>query len=296
MAPSADTLGLEYFIPCHDGMSCLIFRLPTFTSRSIADIPMINNLKQYSRFNKNPENTRPLTYGLSILSGHFYWDVWHELPQCHQALQEPSRQPCEPSVFIMGRDPVARVMSYYHQRLFLEETSGFHNRPINSFSKEEWENVIIHQRFARYLDKANTTIMIVDEGMNDASCRAILNLKTTSGVTSDEMQSEIPPAISAEQTQLAIERVRKSVVGVLERWNETLVAVKHWFPWIQINEEGDKLNNNNRKDSAKDLRPELLQVIKDNNQCDIQVYEEMNRLLNLQLESIRGIGFQIPDP
>jgi Sulfotransferase family len=75
-----------------------------------------------------------------------------------------------------------------------------------------------------------------------------------------------------------------SIVGVTERFNETLYLLQKEFRWIDT--EYKKINITKRRPAVTDLDPSLIQLIKENNKLDIQLYEYSKKLLNKRLQAL----------
>lgn len=251
IANSTTRLNASYFIPCYNNVSCMTFDIE-----------------------KNDQGRSDY----SALAGHFFWDIWKTLPA-----DQTDQNIIQPSCFVMTRHPVQRIISLYNQRYFSELQSAYHQRPIDTFSAEEWERILIYQRFARKKED-NVTVIIVDEGMSDAACRAILNLRATTGLVNPS-SIEVPPELTAKETQQAINNVKQCVVGVLEEWEDTVRVINHWFPWISFdNKFGRQLNRGNKGD--KYLRKELMEVTIRNNPCDMALHQAMLEQFELQKKVI----------
>jgi hypothetical protein len=152
-------------------------------------------------------------------------------------------------------------------------------------SPEELKNVALVEREGKYKED-NVTMIILDEGMSDATCRALLNQKATAGKIVGKDEIVVPPMLSEDASDFAKTRLRKCVVGLVERMDETRRVVAEWFPWIRnIFEEKQKLMQiYSNKETALELRKDLRDVLLEVNPCDMQLYEEMVRLFMTELE------------
>lgn len=72
-----------------------------------------------------------------------------------------------------------------------------------------------------------------------------------------------------------------SVIGVTERFNETLCVLKNNFGW-RINTY-KKENVTKNRPAIKDISKEIIEIIKIKNQLDIELYEFANNLLDKQI-------------
>lgn len=259
---------LESFVPCFGDISCLTFDIPdTFSRDSI-----------------NPSTNRDRN--ISVVAGHFYWNVWSKLPSC-RASSLHNKSECVPSCFVMNRNPITRVISYYYERLYSIRESPYSGRNINSLSAEELESLVTSYRWGRWGNEINKTDpLLVDEGMSDASCRVMAGLKVTAGLPATSEIIQIPPALTTQQIEDALNRLRRCIVGLAEDWMTSVKMINFWFPWIDFGDSYFEVRNigkNNKKhEDERSLRPELLDVIKRNNMCDMQLYQEAVRRFELQ--------------
>lgn len=88
---SATALGVHSYIPCYGGVHCVLFSY--HPSAGVTDIDA----------------------GISVVAGHFEWDVWKGLPALGSNPNVNDNRNSAPPCFIMFRDPVSRAVSYYYQ-------------------------------------------------------------------------------------------------------------------------------------------------------------------------------------
>jgi hypothetical protein len=81
-----------------------------------------------------------------------------------------------PSCFVMGRHPVDRAISYYYERCYTAQSCVGFQRRVNSLTAEELETIGVYERMGMY-NEGNRSIVIVDEGMEDAMCRMMTDQK-----------------------------------------------------------------------------------------------------------------------
>jgi hypothetical protein len=86
--------------------------------------------------------------------------------------------PVRPSCFVIGRHPVDRIISYYYQRVYGSYSSAFRYVPLSHLTIEEVESILITRHQEINKDHVN---VIVDEGIRNATCRALANKKLTTG-------------------------------------------------------------------------------------------------------------------
>ena len=51
----------------------------------------------------------------------------------------------------------------------------------------------------------------------------------------------VPPELTEEEVLRALGNVPRIVVGILERWGDTLRVMNHWFPWIDFSRDKNRL-------------------------------------------------------
>ena len=50
----------------------------------------------------------------------------------------------------------------------------------------------------------------------------------------------VPPELTEEEILRALGNVPRIVVGILERWSDTLRVMNHWFPWIDFSRDKNR--------------------------------------------------------
>eukprot|EP01034_Spumella_vulgaris_P021621 gene21621-27660_t len=267
---SAEALSLKSFVPCHGGVHCVTLELPPADSLG----------------------------NVSIVAGHFFWDVWKALPACRpgrfedgllsNAKQNTHDRSCQTSPLVIGRHPVERAISYYYQRCYQLSTCIGYQRRINELSVADLEFIAIHERQAAFAEN-NSTLVILDEGMSNAACRSLAGAKATSGLHfSADSGIRLPPPLTDDERLRAMTHIQQCVVGILERWESTLVVVGEWFPWLNLHTDRTrrKMFLYSGKESIDDIRPELRELLERLNDCDMMLYSEMERLFDLQLSKL----------
>ena len=218
---------------------------------------------------------------VSVVAGHFFWDVWKALPSM--------RSSDSPSVFVMGRHPVTRAISYYYQRCYILEQCLGYQRHLNELSEEELRAFLLGRRAEVGAD--GRTYVVVDEGIEDAACRVLSNEKHHSGLLVHELIGQVFPKalpLSDQSIQQAFSHTELAVVGLLEDWRSTVRVLNFWFPWLDVSRDfrviGDERMLHVAKEDLNTLRPELIRVIEQANTCDMELYRRMKiqfqKLLN----------------
>ncbi len=133
-----------------------------------------------------------------------------------------------------------------------------------------------------------------DDGISDSMCRVLTNTRVTTGrLVSDSEALIVPPGMTPEDAELAQANVDSCVIGLQDRWKDTLEIVNHWFPWIHTKRDPDrrKMDIYSGKETMANLKESARQHILDLNQCDLAVYERMVLRFEKQLAAIRASGF-----
>ena len=197
-----------------------------------------------------------------------------------------------PHCIIMGRHPVDRAISYYYQRCYRVENCVGYKRKINDLTVEELLAVTINLRQGG-LRSDNETVVIIDEGLENAACRALANEKATTGLLAGVDEISLPPPLSQKSIETALNNIQHCVVGILERWDDSKRVFKFWFPWLDFTEEPDrkKMNLPGEKEKASDLKPELYELLIRLNNCDIQLYEKMLNIFDSQVSIISAASY-----
>jgi hypothetical protein len=197
------------------------------------------------------------------------FDIWRELPSAR-------RFHC----FVMLRDPVDRAISLYYSRIM-----GPGDPPMNSLTVAELEDVM-SSNVAAAVPKDIGPIYL-DEGFEDAACKMLCSAKSLEGQPIEghfqhEMISLPPPKpYTPEQATL---RLSRCVVGILERWHETLDVLAAFFPWMLLDDWAENINRKKElMETRETLRPELVQVIERYNSCDRIVYGTALDMFEAQL-------------
>eukprot|EP01041_Mallomonas_annulata_P011968 gene11968-25071_t len=284
IADSADTHGLEYFIPCHKDIHCVTLNIQNHIHR------------------KNLNN-------VSVIAGHFFWDVWQQLPSYNYSNSKNNSnnnnnysnimQDNTASIFIMGRHPVTRAISYYYQRCHIVSNCIGYNRMMNDLTTEELKDIMYGRRAE--VGEDGRTFVIVDEGIEDAACRTIANEKHSSGLLVVELPNdELPRPHPLTETTInkALSNIDKSVIGLLENWKDTVRVLKFWFPWLDVSRDLRVLNDNVKliflqKENLNTLRTDLRKVIEDSNRCDLLLYGKMQSRFREQVQMLEYDAFLV---
>jgi hypothetical protein len=218
---------------------------------------------------------------VSVLAGHFPWGIWSKLPSVDQSTTTP---PC----FVMGRHPVDRVGSYYYQRCYREPHCVHYQIPFNDLTPDDLTHFIMF--FRQALKGPSGDLMVVDEGAQEACCRAMANRKVTTGRSGRD--DELPVELTLLEEEAALANVEHCVVGLQEDWTNTMRVLEHWFPWIDTSVDSDqKLYVSPKRESVSMIRSELQEIIETMNSCDMRLYEKMRTLFKEQLSVVDSVAY-----
>ena len=102
----------------------------------------------------------------------------------------------------------------------LLSTTGVTLRVLHFHASEICWHVISTCRQANY--RNNHSLVILDEGMSEASCRALLDMKVTTGVVVQEQNIRIPDQLFHGAAEAALSNARQCIVGLIERMQVTI--------------------------------------------------------------------------
>ena len=295
---SANRHGLNYIIPCYGIIDCATTALSPperviyNTTDSIKKMNMDRKMDNYAN--------------ISIVAGHFSWDVWKNLPSYFNSVKpanttvattehvDSSQFLQPPPCLVIGRHPIDRMISYYYDRIY-----KYSQVPLNNLTVDKLQFHIntFHALFPR-LEK--NVWVIVDDGMREGMCRAMSDQKIVTGTVlpidydfgTPELYYDKPFDIH-EASQISVHNVNQCVVGLSERWHDTKIIIHEFFPWLDMNSrEPDRQRNSNTIATAREtrdtLKPELLQLLLENNKCDMVVYKAMLERFELEMQYIRA--------
>lgn len=270
---TARKLNLVPFIPCHGGIHCVTLSIEDHRQQLV-------------------KPSEGLVYAdISIVAGHFSWNVWQQLPEYVSATRNlehtTNASIPTPPCFIMGRHPVDRAISYYYQRCFQISDCIGYNRKMNELTSHEMAHIVLYERQGR-LREDNVTVIILDEGMSDSACRAVADVKGTTGFVVNLSQSmTIPDSLTHDEMSRALRHVSKCVVGLQDRWDDTKRVLGHWFPWIDFSQQPANrrlMQLLKDKEDRDTLRPELRAIIEAENACDLELHNKMTEIFETQLK------------
>jgi hypothetical protein len=158
---------------------------------------------------------------------------------------------------------------------------------INELTAQELEQVALSTREALDSHFYPDVKVFIDEGMSDAACAAVLGLKFTTGRMAAAIS--LPPEIPRSLYPQARSNLQQCVIGLQERWADTLHVLDHWLPWIDFSRDPQikKMSLYSGLETRTTLRRELFEVLVKLNPCDMMLYEEAQRLFAQQMEVLR---------
>lgn len=197
-------------------------------------------------FKKLPKSQR---MAIELFRGHMPFGLHTYLPQ-------------ESSYFTLLRDPVERVLSYYH---FIQRTPDHYLYHLVGEQKMSLKDLLT----------TNEPIM-----MNDAQVRLI------SGVWADVGYGEVTEAVLAA----AIHKLRRAftVVGLAEQFDATLLLLQQTYGWENVFYRRENVGYN--RPTHEQYDPETLALVRHYNQHDMALYAEAKALFAQQLRQ-QGITF-----
>ena len=260
---------------------------------------------------------------VSVVAGHFNWGVWNMLPSFTKykmntynknnkyydnnniSYQETIKNEkideilldnkILPSIFVMGRHPVNKAISFYYDRVKISK-----QKPMNNMTIEELNNDYFRRRI--FLRNAFGIDIVTDNGIDNSACRPLANSKGSTGMTVKEALNSQMPLLDIHSEQRALQNIEKCIIGLQERWNETARILQFWFPWLLIDRKSLKgtygnntfINIPQKKSNVETyetIREDLRLSIESMNPCDMKLHMKMNDLFEKQLSVINNNNF-----
>lgn len=281
----------HHIIPCYDGISCVTFSLNDLDAEDLVNISLSN---------------------VSVLAGHFNWDEWKKLPvfanstttssnttnslfslSSHSGLLYTDRNAITlspPSMVIFGRHPIERAISYYYERCFLYPQCPGYHRSINNLTSEEMLYIIDTDRVA--LSRKSGPLVFVDDGMSNALCRALTSHRKIAGKSVHLSKYRNVDITNEWDINLALKQLRYFVVGVVERWQESLDILKAWHPWLRIDSNRlrrDLQSSVRNKETLTSLSDHILQILLEQNRCDLKIYDKMIAMVDDEIAIVKAV-------
>ena len=188
--------------------------------------------------------------GFRMLRGHMVFGM-------HEYLQRPS------TYFTVLRDPVERVISYYYH--------------IRRDPNHHWHGFVT----SNDLDLKAFLKSGKDLGMTDFQTRVLAG-----GRWHDSPYGECPQEALEVAKQHLHERF--AVVGLLGRFDDTLLLLKDAFGWQDLFYV--RRNVTRKRPRKYDLSPDTLAAILEANSLDVQLYEYASEMFDEEVHK-RGSGF-----
>ncbi|GBG27133.1 Hypothetical Protein FCC1311_033562 [Hondaea fermentalgiana] len=236
----------DAFLPCHGGVPCMTF--------SMSDAP--------------PSS--------SVIGGHFEFGAWKPL------LSPGAQAYC----VTIQRHPVARVISFYYERVFPSLQVRLNELPEANltFVMEQWRG----SAFGRWRD----------EGLSNAGCKMMCGIREYRGFLPEE--SPYPQSLEAAECtpDLAVRRLEdECLIGMQERWEDTLQVFSYFLPWASAAlRQGcpATTHGSNRRavvfETIETLSDTARRVIEEHNQCDLALYARAQEKFERQLGVVQSLG------
>ena len=221
-----------------------------------------------------------------------------------------------PRILVMLREPVGRTISFYYERIFPSwEGLGYDGpRNMNDLALEDMNLLLAHF-------KGSAWSRFRDEGLADTACKMLCGANIHKGRTPEQMATkEAEGARYKEQSHrdvseshledekredhhyahhrplvevdevVALRRLKLSVVGLTERWEDTKVVLRFWFPWLAFDDDvrGNTGMGSRVPESPQTLRADLRQAIEGANTCDLAIYAAGVRQFERQMEALKA--------
>ncbi len=216
-----------------------------------------------------------------VLAGHF---LWGQLDPYLSITNEPYDDNTfeinqQFSCFIMLRHPVDRVESCYYWRFFKQVGIHLADITLDKFSKvmhgfnKEWRT-----------------------GCNNALLQHMSGFLRLKGINNNASRES---AMGRLLYTLSVDHMQNCVVGMLDRWEETVQVVNHWFPWLKHfkldaqrmnvakNKPASAAGEDGEHQNQLRKRPDLVGLVEDLNYWEFKAYEYAVTLFEKQLLAIR---------
>jgi hypothetical protein len=177
---------------------------------------------------------------IKILMGHMYFGL-------HEFLPSPAKY------ITMLRNPIDRVVSYYH---FVKKLSTHHDYELIN------ENNISINDYCR----------LGRENMRNGQTRFLSNTK--------EFETCTQASLSEAKQNL---RQHFAVVGIQERFNESLLLLQKKLGWKRMPFYYQRNTNRGNSYNQLEISPDTLATIKKYNQLDLELYEYANQIFEQEL-------------
>lgn len=219
-----------------------------------------------------------------ILENHYRWDdiytVWQDgtldqfkqlspmqkrnirLLRGHVGLGIAAHLPGPTTYFTVLRDPVERVISYYH----------FIRRSPHHYCYE----LVTSRQMSLHDFVSSGADTLVDNGQT----RLLANLETGHEIPFGGCDAALLDEAKANLAQ------RMAVVGLTERFDETLLLLRHHFGWRHIYYARQNVSANRTRRHS--LSPDTLALIENANRLDTELYRFADRLFAEQVAQLGG--------
>ncbi|RYG70252.1 hypothetical protein EON64_00670 [archaeon] len=157
-------------------------------------------------------------------------------------------------------------------------------------------DAVEHEIVRMHGGRREAEIVVIDDGMADAACRAILSKKATTNIRFMAKYGSFvlpfPEPLAETDVQKALERADHVVVGLQEYWEDSIRVINFFFPWIDFMHKFDyvKMPSSYRSlDTRATLPSQLLAVIEKYNACDLALYAKMKSVFAKQKKLVLDV-------
>ena len=174
----------------------------------------------------------------------------------------------------MLRNPIDRAISLYYERVYPST-----QRLLSSLAPEELETLT-----ASFVGSARGRWR--DEGLGNSLCRMLCSASFRRGRL--PMDQLVPKPLDLG---LAQARLRRSLVGVVERMGDTWDILAHWAPWLSVDMAARATHRNrgfSDKETSATLPLPLLRVLARHNAMDLQLFAQGVEQFRRQMASMAG--------
>lgn len=237
---------LQSFVACHDGVPCETYN--------------------------PPQEFRDDGNYYAIYGGHFYYPSMLKSLYVSERLGSrvaPSNLNFD--CFVLLRKPSSRVQSCWNYRM-VQEGSFFQSPPALADMDAGKLAQALPQAMSMYGEGCNNEALRVLS--NSGSSEEVVNAATSG----PDSSSSMAPVLLEE----TLGHMQQCVVGVLERCEDTMRAVRGYFPWFS-NFDCKNFRERQGKIKKSTLSPAIEAEVARQNMLEESVYEVGNALLDAQL-------------
>ncbi|CAB9510293.1 expressed unknown protein [Seminavis robusta] len=267
---AAKKASAPFFIPCYPNASNPK-KPPEFVHCQTYYTPQVSDIRYL------PNKQIPIVYG-----GHFFYPsfqktlyLFHNTPHNVPTIEPPRM--ANFTCLTIFREPIARIQSCWNYRMIQK---NYGNDDIINFASIP----------AIYMKQNLTTAMNkYGEGCLNEPMRIFSDYGDDEFIVNRLHEPHLADMANHATKQTLSRIADHCVVGVVERCNDTRAAIVKYIPFLEpyINEcsgGGERLNSG--VVSKGELDEEQLEVLRELSWYEDEVYQEANRILDAQVESL----------